>query len=392
MAEMIPSQARSALVMALMQNAQRNQGRPSYSLAGSLDIASQPIVAAMLAKREQQAQDEQSRTQQARMQGLAGALSRAGQGGPQGEAARRAAMIIAGGMPDDPLAKALLGAQAESIFAPQKQDDLFGVVNPSDFTPESLQTFSQSKKYGDLVPRENIYGRYTPSQYTAESWAKFRNSQDAADLVLRPEFRFVQTPSGAPVAGNTLTGQVSPTSVTPEAAIDEAATRKEAEAEAAATGEARGTAVANLPVVLSTSRYALETVDKLLNHPGRSAATGSSRNLGAGLQRFGPWSSAVKDFEVLREQARGQIFLDAYQALKGGGQITEVEGLKAEQAKARMDAAQTDQEYVAALNEFKQAIQRGIQLAQTRAGQQPSPQPQPQTSDIGSLLDKYAPR
>jgi hypothetical protein len=155
---------------------------------------------------------------------------------------------------------------------------------------------------------------------------------------------------------------------------EEEAKRKlaDAGAQGAATGEARGTAIANLPVVLSSGRAALETVDKLLNHPGRAAGTGSSRNMGAGLQRFGPWSSDVKDFDVLRGQAQGQIFLDAYQSLKGGGVITEVEGLKAEQAKARMDAAQTDEEYVNALNDFKAAIQRGINLAEERAGGSPS--------------------
>lgn len=64
MASLIPSQGRSALVAALLQQAQRNQGRPSYGLAGSLDIAAAPILASLLAKREERAQTQQA--QQAR--------------------------------------------------------------------------------------------------------------------------------------------------------------------------------------------------------------------------------------------------------------------------------------------------------------------------------------
>jgi len=34
----------------------------------------------------------------------------------------------------------------------EKENKLFGTVTPSDFTPESLNTFAQTKKYSDLVP------------------------------------------------------------------------------------------------------------------------------------------------------------------------------------------------------------------------------------------------
>jgi hypothetical protein len=61
-------------------------------------------------------------------------------------------------------------------------------------------------------------------------------------LELRPEFRFQQTPSGAVVAGNTVTGQTQATDVTPEAALAEAGDRKRVESRAAAEGQAVGTA------------------------------------------------------------------------------------------------------------------------------------------------------
>lgn len=144
-----------------------------------------------------------------------------------------------------------------------------------------------------------------------------------------------------------------------------AQTINDAKAEGTETGQARGTAVANLPVIQSTTRAALETVDKMLNHPGIGTATGLSGTLDP--RNYIP-GTAARDFQTLRNQAQGQVFLDAYQSLKGGGVITEIEGLKAEQAKARMDTAQSDEEFRAALNDYANALRRGLQLAEQRAG------------------------
>lgn len=209
------------------------------SPSGVLAKALQGLTAARDARSRGQLADQTG----ARQQALAGALSRTQSQDPaQAEAARRAATIISGGLPQDPLAQKLLGAQAESAFSPQQDKDLFGVVDPSGFTPESLQKFSQTKQYGDLVPRENIYGRYTPGNYTTESWAQFKQTNDPSVLELRPEYRFNQTPSGAVVAANTTTGQVSPTAITPQVATEEAGNRKRVEAQATAEGEAFGKA------------------------------------------------------------------------------------------------------------------------------------------------------
>lgn len=204
------------------------------SPSGVLAKALQGLTAARAARSQGQLADQTS----ARQQALAGALSRTQSQDPaQAEAARRAAMIISGGLPGDPIAQRLLESQV-----PGAEKSLFGVVNPGDFTPESLQKFSQTRQYGDLVRANNMFGRYTPSNYTPESWARFMQSGDPASLELRGDYRFQQTPSGAVVAGNTITGQVAPTSVTPQIATEEAATRKRVESQAAAEGQAAGAA------------------------------------------------------------------------------------------------------------------------------------------------------
>jgi hypothetical protein len=247
------------------------------SPSGVLAKALQGLTVARDARAQGQLADQTA----ARQQGLAGALSRTNSGDPaKSEAARRAALIIAGGLPNDPTAQGLLQGQAKSQFG--SQDNLFGVVDPSGFTPESLQKFSQTRQYGDLVPRINEIGRYTPSQYTPESWAQFAASKDPSVLQLRPEFRFQQTPSGAVVAGNNLTGQVSPTDVTPQVATQEAADRKRAEAEAAAQGQATGAAEG----ALLTRAFNADNVNDILNiaEPLINEATGSG--VGAGRDQL----------------------------------------------------------------------------------------------------------
>lgn len=167
MAELIPSQRRSALVQALLQQTQRNQGRPSYSLAGSMDIAAAPLLAALLGRREDKAQQEQKRIGDARMQALSGQLSRSGIPGPQGEAARRAALITSGGMQDNPLAQAILGAQAQRVFAaPEKNyestSDLRTIANPSVRSrlgiTEDQQVEVREEKLNGRVSRRYIVG------------------------------------------------------------------------------------------------------------------------------------------------------------------------------------------------------------------------------------------
>lgn len=162
-----------------------------------------------------------------------------------------------------------------------------------------------------------------------------------------------------------------------------------AQAQNTQLGESRGTAIANMPSIRNTTRMALETVDKMLAHPGMETATGLSGMIDP--RNYIPGTDA-SNFLALKKQAQGQVFLDAFQALKGGGAITEVEGLKAEQAKARMDAAQSDEEFRAALNDYANALRRGLQVAEERTGQLgpsggPSPAPSASTASRRFVFD-----
>jgi len=105
-------------------------------------------------------------------------------------------------------------------------------------------------------------------------------------------------------------------------------------------------------------------------HPGFQSFVGSAVPGIDGMAvpglKYIPGTSTA-DFKRRHEQLSGTVFLDAYQMLKGGGQITEIEGKKAESAKARMDSSQSEAEYISAAREFNQAVQDGLKKLQQRA-------------------------
>lgn len=149
-------------------------------------------------------------------------------------------------------------------------------------------------------------------------------------------------------------------------AIDPRAQGTVADAKAAgsAQGEVRGKAAANLPSTLSTAQYSMDVIDKLLAHPGREMMTGKSSIL---MMDKIPGTDA-RDARALHDQVTGQAFLQAFETLKGGGQITETEGQKATQAIARLSTAQTDEAYADALRELKVILKKGVENSKRRAG------------------------
>jgi hypothetical protein len=60
--------------------------------------------------------------------------------------------------------------------------------------------------------------------------------------------------------------------------------------------------------------------------------------------------------------------LQAYETLRGTGQITEIEGAKATSAITRMRLAQSEKDFVQAAREFQDVIRRGVDRARSKAG------------------------
>lgn len=131
------------------------------------------------------------------------------------------------------------------------------------------------------------------------------------------------------------------------------------------TGKAQAERASNLPNVEAQADLMLASVDSILNDPARERGTG--------LSSFGniiPGTSGY-DFSKKVEQLQGQAFLQAFNSLKGGGAITEIEGKKAEAAIARLDTAQSEGAFKQALQELRSVIEIGKQRARKMAGVAP---------------------
>ena len=65
------------------------------------------------------------------------------------------------------------------------------------------------------------------------------------------------------------------------------------------------------------------------------------------------------NYKTVADQIGGTAFLQAFESLKGGGQITEVEGKKATDAMARLSTTQSDDEYKKSLEELRWVMVNG---------------------------------
>lgn len=120
-------------------------------------------------------------------------------------------------------------------------------------------------------------------------------------------------------------------------------------------------------------------------HQGFTDAVGLSvpKVFGAG---FIPGTDTT-NFNKRLEQLKGGAFLQAFETLKGGGQITEVEGKKATAAITRMDTAQSEEEFVAAAREFREAVESGMKkLAPKAGGAMPAAPAASQVPDAGARI------
>jgi hypothetical protein len=176
-------------------------------------------------------------------------------------------------------------------------------------------------------------------------------------------------------------------------------------AKSKATGEAlaKGEVAAKqaLPGVITNAMIAVNAVDDMIGkqavkdasgkviqpatapHKGFQDAVGATWKPGF---RFIPGTDA-SDFQSYQDQIEGAAFLSAFEALKGGGAISEKEGSKATAAKLRMKLAQSEVEYVKAAREFQEVVRTGVENARQKFGAGGAPAAG--GGNIDALLDKY---
>jgi flagellar protein FlgJ len=129
-------------------------------------------------------------------------------------------------------------------------------------------------------------------------------------------------------------------------------------------GENRGNLQASLPSDMLNTNQAISDIDALINNPGLDSIVG-------GVDQYRPsWmlGDQGRDAAARLNQIKGKTFLQAYATLKGGGSITEVEGKKAEDAIGRLDRAQDEKTFRAALSDLRDVIAQGQRVLLQKAG------------------------
>jgi hypothetical protein len=161
-------------------------------------------------------------------------------------------------------------------------------------------------------------------------------------------------------------------------AFDKNVPEQQAVAAAHATGAETAknlvTAQAALPGVIANAKLGIQTIDELVGKEGAKGkegkpAAGFEAAVGATLVpglKYIPGSS-VADFNRRLEQIQGGAFMQAYQTLKGGGQITEVEGAKGTAALNRMATSQSEKEFIKAARDFQSVLRTGVENAEAKA-------------------------
>ena len=199
-----------------------------------------------------------------------------------------------------------------------------------------------------------VYGRDTSGKTVAFQLSKdgtYKPFEPPGGVELTPGVSQVDTGTGTVLLNNKTGEQVG------EIAKDVSGVAREK-----ASGTAVGEAQAALPSAEMTANLVSQQIQELKGDPYLDKMVGS---IDARLPNI---SSDAARVQGRMDQLQGGAFLQARQMLKGGGAITDYEGAKAENAYARLQAAQSEQDYRQALDDFNEAVQIGLRKLQRQAG------------------------
>ncbi|HQO15935.1 MAG TPA: hypothetical protein PLG02_03140, partial [Methylotenera sp.] len=142
-------------------------------------------------------------------------------------------------------------------------------------------------------------------------------------------------------------------------------------------------AITGLQKVIDDAEQSIKTVNDLLNHKGFSDYIGAT------------WKPYASEFDgsnaagakALLNQIQGGAFLTAFEKLKGGGAITEIEGKKATDAIARMNKSTSEEDFKIAAKDYIDVITSGVERAKNAASKATNNQLPSSLTDIRTLPD-----
>lgn len=288
-----------------------------------------------------------------------------------------------------------------SEFATNKGDsDLASIA--SQLTPETRQAYYMAK----TMPETMGYGFQAPaSQREYEYFKNLTPEQQAQYLGLKRniageggvvrESGKIDTLQGYGQAGAQRTGMeqtaknISDLNYKPAIAGASTFQSEAAKTDVEAQEKARN--------IVSQADSIDNTLKLLETHPGLPDITGAKGG-GAILSYVGKkepiQGSNAAGAKALIDQVKGQQFLQAFESLKGGGQISEKEGEAATKALSAINTTTSEKDLVKNIKTLREIMQKAKNRAITRAGQgyqRPSSVPQ-QPTQKSTIIKKYNPQ
>ena len=108
-------------------------------------------------------------------------------------------------------------------------------------------------------------------------------------------------------------------------------------------------------------------LDRVRNHPGLDAVLSSS--LGEANPNLYIPNTPEYDFMALLAQLDGELFMQAYAGLKGGGQITQIEGDKATAQIANLAIGRGKDQWLQSLGLFDELVEQRYSDSRTKASE-----------------------
>jgi hypothetical protein len=276
-----------------------------------------------------------------------------------------------------------MGLRADELAIQKAEMELQQMQQPQQpQTPAELAERQALAAAGGLQPGTPEYQTYMltgqlPGEAAGDVPADFRSLQlraEAAGLQPgTPEYQsFMQQGAGggAPATFVALDMQAQAAGFapgTPEYREFMATRGAGLQAQARVVGEAAAEAITDVGGAVAKAQRAIDLIDEIAQDPALPSITGMVQgNIPAGTPLIGGGQAGI-DLNAKILQLQGTAFLEAFESLKGGGAITEIEGTKAEQAIARLQRAQSLEGYQAALKDLRDVIENGKIRAQERA-------------------------
>lgn len=149
-------------------------------------------------------------------------------------------------------------------------------------------------------------------------------------------------------------------------------------------GQAQAEREIAAPKSIGQADRILTTIEDVLQDTeGQEQSLGGVGGLVGRQAQSYPLTEAQRRFIPKVEQLQGQTFLQAFESLKGGGQITEIEGKKATEAIARLNTVQSPADFRKALQDLKDIVNNAKQRATRGTSfEQQAIQPQETQSNV----------